>query len=175
MEVDQISLDQPWLTWRSSVKERYLNVTRPSSAPGVLTQGDQLSTQMKMTKLCWIKDLCCFQVFGVPCNVPARYEGEQEQRDHHPGLGLQHCQGHGAVRLQWQVEYSQRTFFLWTIFFGFHFSEWVTFQTSLTCFWVLLTSMTSGVTLRNILPFLCHLWMFPHQRFEGGMLSVIVG
>ena len=62
---------------------------------------------------------------------------------------------------------------------------WATSQTSLTFFWVLLTSMTSGVNTRSQLEFsawrtiilllLSDLWMFPDQRFKGGMLPFIVG
>ena len=65
-------------------------------------------------QVCWIKkgylllmklqkNSRGFQVFCVPGDVPAWHEGEQEQRDHYPWLGLQHCQGYGALCLQWQV------------------------------------------------------------------------
>ena len=127
-----------------------------------------------------------FQVFSVPGNVPARHEGKQEQRDHHPWPGLQHCQGHGALRLQWQGKQGSRKdlFFLWIAWLSL-VTGWVTFQTSLTFFWVLQTSMTSGLlTFMNLLPLIIlnknifadiyDLWIFPYQRLERGMLSIII-
>ena len=104
------------------------------SARCVLILCNYWNNQINIMRMFPIHQVVCF-----PGDVPAWHEGEQEQRDHHPRPGLQHGQGYGAVCLQWQVK-NVRVLFIWiSLAVG-----WATSQTSLTFFWVLLTSMTSG-------------------------------
>ena len=171
-----ISLDQLWPTWRLSVKGRYLNVTRPFSVPGEWKWRDPAKVSQKLCQLSGLQcsERCSSMTWGRAratrsssptwistlsrtwC-VTSTVAGTKGSKNHLSYFGLLDCLWLQGEWPSWQIWPTSEC--CWQVWH----------QVCLLLTWGLLINKQEDKFAD-----LYDLWMFPYQRLEGGMLSVIV-